>query len=186
MSESEYRELLIGCGRSRQKRVAVPGSAGPAKWRDLTTLDINPYVGADLQCDLNGSTPWVVFPARDRLIQGLSDSHAGIQTRSTDYEQIGHRLLTDYWDEIHAYEVLEHLGQLGDAHSFLAHFSELWRLLKPNGYLCATVPSRYSPWLWGDPSHRRAIVPESLVFLDQEQYALQCDGPEPTPMSDFP
>jgi hypothetical protein len=99
-------------------------------------------------------------------------------------------LLSDYWDEIHAYEVLEHLGQQGDAASFLAHFSELYRLLKPNGYLCATVPSVSSKWLWGDPSHRRVINECSLVFLDQEQYQAQIDrrlaaDQPPTNMSDF-
>ena len=50
------------------------------------------------------------------------------------------------------------------------------------GYLCATVPSRYSAWLWGDPGHRRAVFPESLVFLDQGEYAKQCGI---TAMSDY-
>jgi len=139
------------------------------QWRNLTTLDLNPNVGADLQCDLNAAPPWCA------IVNG----------------EPFHRVFeSDYWDEIHAYEVLEHLGQLGDAHSFLGHFSELWRLLKPNGYLCATVPSWHSRWFWGDPSHRRAIVAESLVFLDQEQYRFQIDdriaaGQAPTNMSDF-
>ncbi len=167
--EPDYRELLIGCGRARDKRIAVPDSAGPAKWRALTTLDLNPNVGADLQCDLNEPPPWRVFQDRGN---------------SRCFRPNG-LLLSDYWDEIHAYEVLEHLGRQGDAHSLLAHFSELWRLLKPNGYLCATVPSRASPWLWGDPSHSRVICAETLIFLDQAQYTAQCDAPHPTPMSDF-
>ena len=32
------------------------------------------------------------------------------------------------FDEIHAYEVLEHLGQQGDYKLFFAQFSEFWRL----------------------------------------------------------
>jgi hypothetical protein len=100
---------------------------------------------------------------------------------------MGRVLEGDYWDEIHAYQVLEHLGSQGDAAAFFAHFSELWRLLRNGGYLVAEVPSRFSGCFWGDPSHRRAIVAESLSFLDQAEYSRQCDGPESTrtTMSDF-
>ena len=31
------------------------------------------------------------------------------------------------FDEVHAYEVLEHLGTQGDYRSFFAHFYEIWR-----------------------------------------------------------
>jgi SAM-dependent methyltransferase len=89
---------------------------------------------------------------------------------------------SDAFDEVHAYEVLEHLGAQGDYVAFFAQFSEIWRILTPGGLLYATVPSADSPWLWGDPSHRRAILPETLVFLSQEQYERQVGV---TPMSDF-
>lgn len=77
---------------------------------------------------------------------------------------------TSAFDEIHAYEVLEHLGRQGDAEAFFFHFGEIWRALRPDGYLCASVPSRFGPWLWGDPGHRRVILPESLAFLDRKTY----------------
>jgi hypothetical protein len=76
-------------------------------------------------------------------------------------------------DEIHAYEVLEHLGQQGDLASFFGTFGEIWRILQPNGKLFATVPKWNSPWAWGDPGHRRVITEGSLVFLDQSQYERQ-------------
>lgn len=88
----------------------------------------------------------------------------------------------DAFSEVHAYEVLEHLGEQGDAVTFFAHFSELWRVLRPGGRLCATCPAPGSPWVWGDPSHRRYIGPESLVFLSQAQYERQVGH---TAMSDF-
>jgi len=44
------------------------------------------------------------------------------------------------FDEIHAYEVLEHCGKQGDWRFFFDQFSELWRILKTGGYYCATVP----------------------------------------------
>lgn len=86
------------------------------------------------------------------------------------------------FDEVHAYEVLEHLGRQGDYKSFFAQFSEIWRILKPGGYLLATVPSPSSEWVWGDPGHTRKISPGSLVFLSQRQYREQIGY---TPMTDY-
>ena len=159
-----YHELLIGSGHARDKRLKVP-SRPLDDWACLTTLDCNPDVKPDFVWNLN-LTPWSDPGPNDIYGEWISFADS-------------------IFDEIHAYEVLEHLGQQGDAKSFFAHFSEIWRLLKPNGYLCATVPSRHSPWAWGDPSHTRLITLESLTFLDQSQYIRQCDGPKKTPMSDF-
>jgi SAM-dependent methyltransferase len=86
------------------------------------------------------------------------------------------------FDEVHAYEVLEHIGAQGDWRTFFAQFSEFWRILKPNGLLCASVPSLTSRWAWGDPSHSRVIPPENLVFLHQPEYTKQVGV---TSMSDF-
>lgn len=88
----------------------------------------------------------------------------------------------DQFDELHAYEVLEHLGRQGDAASFFATFAEAWRILKPGGHLIGTCPSWRSMWAWGDPSHTRVISTGSLVFLDQQAYAEQVGK---TAMSDF-
>ena len=86
------------------------------------------------------------------------------------------------FDRVDAYEILEHLGQQGDAPAFFRDFGELWRLLKPVGYLCGMCPSWRSLWAWGDPSHRRILCSGSLVFLDQDHYARQVGR---TAMSDF-
>lgn len=99
-----------------------------------------------------------------------------------DLEDLPWPFADDTFDEVHAYEVLEHLGRQGDWRSFFAHFSELWRILKPGGYLAATTPSWKSLWAWGDPSHTRIISSGSLVFLSQEQYRAQVGK---TAMSDF-
>lgn len=74
------------------------------------------------------------------------------------------------FDEIHAYEVLEHCGRQGDWQFFFAQFAEFYRLLKPKGYFVATVPMWDSPWAWGDPGHTRLIAKESLIFLNQKEY----------------
>lgn len=86
------------------------------------------------------------------------------------------------FDEIHAYEVLEHLGGQGDYHSFFSLFTELHRITKKGGYLYATVPRWDSQWAWGDPSHKRVITKGTLAFLDQNAYNEQVGK---TAMSDF-
>lgn len=86
------------------------------------------------------------------------------------------------FDEIHAYEVLEHTGAQGDYKFFFKQFEEFYRILKPGGVLMATCPSRNSPWAWGDPSHTRIVQPENLIFLDQAEYIRQVGK---TAMSDF-
>lgn len=86
------------------------------------------------------------------------------------------------FDEVHMYEVLEHLGTQGDYKHFFDFFTEVARVLKPNGLFIASVPAMSSPWVWGDPGHTRAIPPEILVFLDQEEYQTQVGK---TPMTDY-
>ena len=83
------------------------------------------------------------------------------------------------FDEIHAYNVLEHTGRQGDWRFFFAQFNELARVTHVGGILCAAVPSLASVWLWGDPGHTRAITREQLMFLDRDVYGtgqLQSDG----------
>lgn len=86
------------------------------------------------------------------------------------------------FDEIHAYEVLEHLGKQGDWKSFFDEWNEYYRLLKKGGLFCASVPSINSKWLWGDPGHTRVISVETLTFLSQSEYEKQVGN---GPMTDY-
>lgn len=83
------------------------------------------------------------------------------------------------FDEIHIYEVLEHLAYQGDFKFFFKEFTEYARILKPGGLFLASVPRGI--WTWGDPSHRRVITEETLIFLNQEEYKQVGE----TNMSDF-
>lgn len=86
------------------------------------------------------------------------------------------------FDEIHAYEVLEHTGQQGDYKFFFKQWDEFYRILKPNGFFFGTCPSATSVWAWGDPSHTRIVSGENLIFLSQEFYKQQVGV---SPASDF-
>jgi SAM-dependent methyltransferase len=90
--------------------------------------------------------------------------------------------LDNSFDEIHAYEVLEHVGQQGDWRFFFDQFADFWRILKPEGILAGMCPAWNSVWAWGDPSHTRVIQPEQFAFLNQRQYTVQVGK---TAMSDF-
>lgn len=122
---------------------------GRAEWSALTTIDMNPDVGADIVHDLS----IIPLPFPD-----------------------------DSFDEIHAYEVLEHMGQQGDWRFFFNQFADFWRILKPGGVIAATSPASDSPWAWGDPGHTRIIGPECITFLSQRQYTAQVGI---TPMTDY-
>jgi SAM-dependent methyltransferase len=99
-----------------------------------------------------------------------------------DLEELPLPFEDETFDEIHAYEVLEHIGRQGDYKFFFAQFAEFYRILKPNGLIHATVPHWQSNWAWGDPSHTRTIQLETLTFLNQQEYINQIGK---TSMSDF-
>lgn len=85
------------------------------------------------------------------------------------------------FDEVHAYDVMEHLGQQGDWRFFFAQWQDIWRILKPDGRFFGISPHWSSPWAWMDPGHTRAMGPEMLTFLCQPQYAQVGH----TPMTDY-
>lgn len=85
------------------------------------------------------------------------------------------------FNEIHAYDVLEHVGTQGDWRFFFAQWDDLWRLLKPDGLFFGASPSHLSPWAWGDPGHTRVLAPDMFTFLHRPAYA-QVGA---TPMTDY-
>ena len=88
----------------------------------------------------------------------------------------------DRFDEVHVYEVLEHLGSQGDYRAFFNQMAEFWRILKPNGWLIGTCPNWDSTWAWSDPGHTRIISPSMLTFLSQAEYKKQVGK---TAMTDY-
>lgn len=88
----------------------------------------------------------------------------------------------DFADEIHAYDVMEHIGQQGDWRFFFDQWSDIWRVLKPGGHFFGISPHWFSPWAWGDPGHTRVLGPEIMIFLSQPNYAANVGK---TPMTDY-
>jgi hypothetical protein len=140
-------ELLLGCGRSREKKLSTRERRA---WTKLVTLDINP------DCE-----PDIVGDASDPAFSWFPD---------------------DTFDEVHAYDVMEHFGTQGDWRYFFDHWSGIWRILKDGGLFCGISPDCESRWAWGDPGHTRIMGPEQLVYLSQEAYAQQVGQ---TPMTDY-
>ena len=74
------------------------------------------------------------------------------------------------YDEVHAYEVFEHLSHAGEFNEFFAVWREVWRVLKPGGYVYATTPWWKSVLAWSDPGHMQVYSPYLIAFLDQAHY----------------
>lgn len=75
------------------------------------------------------------------------------------------------FDEIHAYEVLEHVGRQGDWRGFFEEWAEYYRILTPGGIVVGSVPDISSKWVWADPGHTRMLTVNTFGFLNQESYA---------------
>lgn len=190
---SDYRELLLGCGAKQEKfpfgnltckhqlfpdnhRVIYTSHpctkdnavVWPAEFQNVTTLDNNPDHKPNIVWDLHD----IPIEIKTKLSDKVTDNFIVCNTP----------LPSNTFNEIHAYEVLEHVGRQGDYRTFFNQFTEFWRLLKPGGLFFATCPSWCSPWAWGDPSHTRVLTAGTLSFLSQRQYVEQVGK---TPMSDF-
>lgn len=85
------------------------------------------------------------------------------------------------FDEVHAYEVCEHVtGYQGQEAPFFAFWSEMHRILKPGGFFLGSVPA--DEWVWADPGHKREITVGTLTFLSRREYREQVGK---THMSDY-
>ena len=72
------------------------------------------------------------------------------------------------FDEIGAYDVLEHLGSQGDWRGWFTECEEYWRVLKPEGRFGVLVPIGRDAL--ADPGHTRFFSESYFHFLDQEWY----------------
>lgn len=109
-------------------------------------------------------TEWVTLDirvsAKPDVLYDLNDIEKGYPLPFQD----------NWFDEIHAYSVINLYGQMGDYRGWFLGWNELWRILKPNGFIVAGVPSPNGKWAFGDPATKRVIGPTSLLSLTKEFY----------------
>jgi hypothetical protein len=132
---------MLGAGHSEVKRRLIAVSSVPEDETKWLTLDDNKSASPDEVFDL------------DRLEKGFTLPWAN-----------------GFFDEIHAYEILEHFGRQGDFRGFFSTFRAFHLALKPRGLLLGTCPSVKSEWAWGDPGHTRVITAGTLGFLTFNHY----------------
>jgi SAM-dependent methyltransferase len=134
---AEPRSLLIGCGKNLTKQVQYDGKA---EWTGaLTTMDINPNIGADVVFDMDMVANGCRMPFSD-----------------------------DTFDEIGAYNTLEHWGRQGDFRGWFYECGEYWRILKPGGLMSILVPIGEDAL--ADPGHTRFFQQNWFGFLSQTFY----------------
>jgi SAM-dependent methyltransferase len=85
------------------------------------------------------------------------------------------------FDEIHAYDCLEHWGRQGDWRGWFDEMAEYHRLLKPGGKMSIVVPMGAD--YFADPGHTRFFEPNYFRFLNQAWYD-ECLAKK-MPMTDY-
>jgi len=139
--------LMLGSGHTELKRKFYPLSSAPEEETQWVSLDMNPECNPSILFDL-----------------GLIEKGFKIQ------KDPGENIIDECFDEIHAYEIFEHYGQQGDFKGFFRGMKELWRVLKPGGFLIGTCPLWNAMWAWGDPGHCRVITYGTLSYLFRDMY----------------
>jgi hypothetical protein len=130
---------MLGAGHAPPRRnVWLPGTR--SEFVNWTTLDHNPACEPDVVFDLN-------MIAR------------GVARLPFDPDQ---------FHEIHAYETLEHYGELGDFRGFFREWREFWRILKPGGHFFGSCPEPHAAF--ADPGHTRAVTYAMLEHLTRGYY----------------
>jgi len=135
------RYLLVGCGGARDKRITFQGSDEVGPGSPEQDFSAGQLVTLDVDADT-----------------GADIVH--------DLDVLPYPFADDEFDEIHAYEVLEHCGTQGDAKFFFGQFYEFWRALKPGGYMMISVPMWNDAIAFAVPDHRRVLPEAAFGFLD--------------------
>ena len=136
------RSLVLGCGHTppTRRNIFMPGTWCKDAQVEWVTLDNN-----------RSCQPTVVFD--------LNELHSLLGFLPFAREE---------FDEIRAFEVLEHFGRLGDYRGFFREWREYWRVLKPGGYFYGSCPETHAAW--GDPGHTRVVTFAMLEHLTRGYY----------------
>ena len=133
--------LILGCGNSLDKRISFSSDKG----------------NDSPEREFDGDVTTV-----DNTTAVNPDILADLDILPYDFGK-------DY-DEIHAYEVLEHCGSQGDGEFFFGQFNEFHKMLKPDGLMMITVPVWNTVVAWGVPDHKRVMPINLFSFLEERYY----------------
>lgn len=76
-------------------------------------------------------------------------------------------------DEIHAYHLVEHIGQMGDTRVWFQFWRDCWTALKPGGLMYVITPWWQHEDAIGDPTHTRLVSKQTFHFLGRKAYQRQ-------------
>lgn len=130
--------LMLGCGRSKARNIIV-NDKEDFDGDDLTTIDMDPNSNPTIRMDLSKVACGERFDFDDGT-----------------------------FDEIHAYDILEHIGVQGDWRGYFTEFGEYHRILKKEGQFFITVPIGADAI--ADPGHSRFFSRNHFFFLSQKFY----------------
>jgi SAM-dependent methyltransferase len=136
------KALMLGAGHTALERKLSLTEDPVDEW---VSLDMNPEAKPDILFNLEWIESWNIFR-----------NYIPVDNES--------------FDEIHAYDVLEHFGTQGNYKGFFRGWREFWRILKPGGALYGICPRYDTDWAWGDPGHTRVITSGTLGYLTREMY----------------
>ena len=114
-----------------------------------------------------GSIPNELISVADRSADILADWREAEKRYSVDLQQPPFPFPPSYYDEIHAYEVLNLLP--GDEIDFFNLWRSLWDTLNPGGKVFVTVPHWQSQWIHGYPAPQRVYTVGLLAYLDSDK-----------------
>jgi hypothetical protein len=145
---------MLGTGHKKPARQLFAPDSETDDMTEWTTLDMNPRAKPDVVFDLDNL----------HIAPPVPVSSTGIPKNQLPFE-------SERFHEIHAYEVLEHIGRQGDYKGFFREFREYWRVLKPGGWMIGTCPT-LEDWGLDEPGHTRLITGKTLGFLTPGIYNL--------------
>lgn len=132
--------LLLGSGKNPIRNIRYNEQEENFSDNDsIISIDMDPSSSPDFLMDLNKVLPNKKLPFEDNS-----------------------------FDEIHAYNILEHLGVQGDWKGYFKEFTEYHRILKNNGQFFILVPVGQDAL--ADPGHSRFFHKNHFGFLNQKFY----------------
>lgn len=150
--------LLLGCGNMHDKRITF----SEAQDGEPDVEPGSPYPKFEQYCRLH------LHDIDPELKREFGKN--GVPFYIHDLNVFPYPWEDEQFDEIHAYEVLEHCGSQGDGDFFFGQWNEFWRILKPGGYFMLSVPMWDAEVAWGVPDHCRVLPPGCFQFLTEEYY----------------